>query len=396
MMKWFHILFLGGAFCWGNANAGVRMADVLTDDRPERLMEMAAAEIEDSASCRKAAEQLNAEAGRQEKLWREALMSGSPTPQEWVQISEAEARKFKKMMLAKKAELWKLPLWLDALEENGSISHEDSALARSALDKLFLAPQTALNSLESFMDRAALPLPPSPDGDSHEKLLAWKVSPENSLFHAMNTDLVVNRSLEDMLKSCWGDGAMEMLEEVLYRTEEERINQLIRLHADRKVEEARRLSRLPSLTPEQWCWFWKQEQSHEILASFDMDVSLIMCLCPREKVGGEDGDYPFPRAGKPLSGTGCLFRIESPGYGRKLRQEKRIDAAGGSIILCRHEFFTDYFSVLGSMWNSCGGRCPDGGRGDKRRIFQSPGDGRHPGQGCRILQGSHGRVEQGG
>ena len=86
---------------------------------------------------------------------------------------------------------------------------------------------------------------------------------------------------------------MEMLEEVLYRTEEERINQLIRLHADRKVEEARRLSRLPSLTPEQWCWFWKQEQSHEILASFDMDVSLIMCLCPREKVGGEDGDYPF-------------------------------------------------------------------------------------------------------
>ena len=293
MMKWFHILFLGGAFCWGNANAGVRMADVLTDDRPERLMEMAAAEIEDSASCRKAAEQLNAEAGRQEKLWREALMSGSPTPQEWVQISEAEARKFKKMMLAKTAELWKLPLWLDALEENGSISHEDSALARSALDKLFLAPQTALNSLESFMDRAALPLPPSPDGDSHEKLLAWKVSPENSLFHAMNTDLVVNRSLEDMLKSCWGDGAMEMLEEVLYRTEEERINQLIRLHADRKVEEARRLSRLPSLTPEQWCWFWKQEQSHEILASFDMDVSLIMCLCPREKVGGEDGDYPF-------------------------------------------------------------------------------------------------------
>ena len=90
MMKWFHILFLGGAFCWGNANAGVRMADVLTDDRPERLMEMAAAEIGDSASCRKAAEQLNAEAGRQEKLWREALMSGSPTPQEWVQISEVE------------------------------------------------------------------------------------------------------------------------------------------------------------------------------------------------------------------------------------------------------------------------------------------------------------------
>ncbi|WP_302388997.1 hypothetical protein [uncultured Akkermansia sp.] len=45
---------------------------------------------------------------------------------------------------------------------------------------------------------------------------------------------------------------------------------------------------------------------------------------------------------------------------------KRIDAADDFIILGSHDFFTNYFPMLGSMRNSCGGRCPDSGCDDQK------------------------------
>lgn len=270
MMKLFCAAILAGFFCCGSARSGVRMVDVVREDAESAALDLIASQVRDAASCKKIAEQLNREADRQEKLWRQAFLSGMPTLRERAQIAELEARQWKKMKISKACLPWELA-------GSGRISNEDAERVSDALGRLFLAPGTALESLSGFLAGAELPLPSSPDGDSYEKLLAWKWSPEHSLVYWMDHDQVVSGTLGKALACCWNDRIMALLEGGLYRLELERSAQLIRRHADRKVEAERRLSRLPALTPGQWCWFQKQERANGGRA--DLDAALVMGLC---------------------------------------------------------------------------------------------------------------------
>ena len=121
------------------------------------------------------------------------------------------------------------------------------------------ASKTAIDSLDDFIAQAELPLPSSPEGDSYEKLLAWKLNPESSLSYKIDHDPLVNGSLEETLQRCWSGEVLGLLTDTVPRISRERRFLLIRCYADRQVEMAERFSRLPALTPEQWCWFQKRE-----------------------------------------------------------------------------------------------------------------------------------------
>lgn len=148
--------------------------------------------------------------------------------------------------------------------------------------------KTAIDSLDGFITGAELPLPSSPEGDSYEKLLAWKWAPESSLSYGMELDPLVNGTLEETLERCWNDGVMDVLENVVSRICRERRFLLIRRYADRKVEEAERLSRLPPLSPEQWCWFQKREHEREALERSVADMLTIALLLWKEADEEED------------------------------------------------------------------------------------------------------------
>lgn len=52
--------------------------------------------------------------------------------------------------------------------------------------------KTAIDSLDDLIAGAELPLPSSLDGDSYEKLLAWKLTHEYSLSSMLRNDPLVN------------------------------------------------------------------------------------------------------------------------------------------------------------------------------------------------------------
>ena len=63
--------------------------------------------------------------------------------------------------------------------------------------------KTAIDSLDNFIAQAELPLPSSPEGDSYEKLLAWKLNPESSLSYKIDHAPLVNGRLDETLQRCW-------------------------------------------------------------------------------------------------------------------------------------------------------------------------------------------------
>lgn len=103
------------------------------------------------------------------------------TPQEWCQIAEFEAENFKKSLTDKGKKDQDKLVSLARLEEEGVISHQEAEKAMAALRRLLFVSKTAVDSLDDFIAGASLPLPASPDGDSYEKLVAWKLDPDNSL-----------------------------------------------------------------------------------------------------------------------------------------------------------------------------------------------------------------------
>lgn len=270
MVKLFCMAFLAGCLCCVSARSGVRMVDVVRKDASAAALDLVASRVKDAASCNKVAEQLNRKADCLERLWREAFLSGMPTLKERARIAEWEAQQRKRTRIRKAGWPWELA-------KAGRISEEDAGKVSGALGRVLLASGTALKELDGFIAEAELPLPSSPDGDSYEKLLAWKWSPEHSLVYWMEHDPVANGALGKVLACCWNGGIMALLEDVLYRLGRERCAQLIRRHADRKEEAVERLSRLPALTPVQWCWFQQQERRNGGLA--DLDAALVMSLC---------------------------------------------------------------------------------------------------------------------
>ena len=258
------------------------MADVVGDDTFTKALETIGSQVKDSASCKKVVEELNREADRLEQLWREAFLSGFPTTREWCRMADVEARMFGKIGENRKREKKEEMVSLSELEDDGVITHEEAKEGFAALRRLMWVSKTAIDSLDGFIAGAELPLPASPDGDSYEKLLAWQQNPEFSLSHVMDHDPLVNGSLEETLQCCWNDGVLGLLEGTVSRISRQRRLLLIRRHADRKVEEAERLSRLPALTPEQWCWFQKQGHDREALERSAVDL-LIIALFFREE-----------------------------------------------------------------------------------------------------------------
>lgn len=278
MMKLFCMALLAGCLCCGSARSGVRMVDVVGGDTFTWAIELISSRVNDSSSCKKVVGELSREADRVEKAWREAFMSGEPSTREWCRMADAEARLFRKMAESRKQEKKEEIVSLSELEDDGVITHEEAEEGFSALRRLMWASKTAIDSLDDFIAQAELPLPSSPNGDSYEKLLAWKLKLESSLSYKMNHDPLVNGSLEEMLQRCWNDEVLGLLEGTVSRISRERLFLLIRHYADRKVEETERLSQLPPLTPEQWCWLQKQEHDGEGLERFITDMLTISLL----------------------------------------------------------------------------------------------------------------------
>lgn len=278
MMKLFCMALLAGCLCCGSARSGVRMVDVVGGDTFTWAIELISSRVNDSSSCKKVVGELSREADRVEKAWREAFMSGEPSTREWCRIADAEARLFRKMVESRKQEKKEEIVSLSELEDDGVITHEEAEEGFSALRRLMWASKTAIDSLDDFMAQAELPLPSSPNGDSYEKLLAWKLKPESSLSYKMNHDPLVNGRLEETLQYCWKDGILELLEGTVSRIARERKFLLIRRYADRQVEETQRLSQLPPLTPEQWCWLQKQEHDRDALERSSIDILTISLL----------------------------------------------------------------------------------------------------------------------
>ena len=81
----------------------------------------------------------------------------------------------------------------------------------AALRRLLFVSKTAVDSLDDFIAGASLPLPASPDGDSYEKLVAWKLDPDNSLSYQMNHDPICGGCVEKTLEYCLNDRVMEFL-----------------------------------------------------------------------------------------------------------------------------------------------------------------------------------------
>ena len=296
MMKLFCMVLLAGSIWCGNARSGVRMVDVVEntvgDGSFARAMEAISSRVKDSASCKKVVEELNREADRREKSWREAFMSGEPATREWCRMADAEIRLYREWAQSRKQEKKEEIVSLAELEDDGVITHEEAEEGFAALRRLMWVSKTAIDSLDDFIAGAELPLPSSPDGDSYEKLLAWKLTPEYSLSSMMKNDPLVNGHLEETLESCWNDGVLEVLEDVVSRISRERKFLLIRRSADRKVEETERISKLPPLTPEQWCWFQKQEYGPQMLENSFGDLLTVFLLLR----GLEEGEKADPLA----------------------------------------------------------------------------------------------------
>lgn len=272
------------AVCCVQAVAGIRLADVATESSPVMdALGTVGDRVRDSASCRKLTEEWNQQADREEKRWKEAYLSGCPTPREWVRMAEFESQEFERVFENQEFERIgnakeKEDVSLTQLEDDGVISREDADQAFAALRRLLFVSKAAVDSLDDVIARAEFPLPSSPDGDSYEKLLAWKLNPEYSLSGEMERDSLANGSMAEALGYCWNAGVMENLNGVLDRMRSERKGRLVRRHADRKVEEAERLSKLPPLTPEQWCWFIKQTLQQESIECFTDDMLTLFFL----------------------------------------------------------------------------------------------------------------------
>lgn len=282
MMKLFHVFLLFCAVCCFRAEAEVRLVDAATDKSFGDALNMLGT-IRDSSSCRKVTDALNREADRQEKQWKEAFLSGYPTPEEWLRMAEFQVEKFGKALeRGENKDFDSLP----RLVNDGIISPEEAEQAYNALSRCLLASKTAVDSLDAVIDRAELPLPSSSDGDSYEKLLDWKFDPEHFPACESERDPILNGTMEESLERCWGPGVMENLQGVLYLLATERFAQLLRRHADRKMEEAERFSKLPPLSPEQWCWLMKQEHEEDALISSMNDVVLYLSVLEEAGYGG--------------------------------------------------------------------------------------------------------------
>ena len=178
-----------------------------------------------------------------------------------------------------------------------------------------------MDSLDDFIAGASLPLPSSPDGDSYEKLVAWKLDPGNSLSYNMDHDPICNGCVEKALEYCLNDRIMELLYGALTRACRERRVQLIREHADKRVEEAERLSRLPPLTPEQWAWIVKQEHGQEFLERTLADMIVAALFMMDERREEEDGT-PI------IDETSRYYWIETPEKIARMWREKALRESG--------------------------------------------------------------------
>ena len=298
------------------------MVDVMTTgDVFSKALEMVGARIKDSTSCREVTEELNKETDKQEKRWREALMSGAPTPQEWCQIAESKAENFKKSLIGKGKKEQDELASLVSLEEEGVISQQEAEKVTAALRRLLFVSKAAVDSLDDFIAGASLPLPSSPDGDSYEKLVAWELDPENSLSYQMKHDPICGGCVEKTLEYCLNDRVMEFLYGALTRACRERRVQLIREHADRRLEEAERFSKLPPLTPEQWCWVVKQENGQEFLERSLTDVVIAVFFMMGERKEGEDGIFVIDE-------TSRYYWIETPEKIARVWKEKALRESG--------------------------------------------------------------------
>lgn len=290
MVKLFCMALLAGwAVCAVPSSAEVRMVDVVRNDTFTRALEKIGSQVKDSSSCKKVVKELNREADRLERLWREAFMSGAPTTQEWCRMADWDVQLFRKIAESRKQGKKEEMVSLSELEDDGVITHEEAEEGFAVLCRLMWVSKTAIDSLDGFIAGAELPLPSSPDGDSYEKLLAWKLNPESSLSYVMSHDPVVNGRLEETLPYCWNDGVLELLEGTVSRISRERRFLLVRRYADRQVKAAERFSKLPALTPEQWCWFQKKEHDREALERSAADM-LTMALLFWNKGEGEVSD----------------------------------------------------------------------------------------------------------
>lgn len=261
-------------FCGGGGSAvGCGRGDTFS-----RALETISSQVKDSEPCKKVVKELNREADRLEQLWRKAFLSGFPSTQEWCRMADMETRLFRRIAESRGQEKREKVVFLSELEDDGVITHEETEAGFAALRRLMWVSKTAIDSLDDFIAGAELPLPSSPDGDSYEKLLAWKSKPESSLSYAMDHDPLVNGRLEETLQCCWDDGVLGLLERTVSRISRERRFLLVRHYADRQVEEAERLSRLPYLTPEQWCWFQKREHDRENLERSTVDLLTVALL----------------------------------------------------------------------------------------------------------------------
>ena len=279
MMKLFCMVLLAGSIFCGSARSGVRMVDVVEDMMGDesfiRTLETIVSQVKDSVPCKKIAEQLNRKADRQEKSWREAFMSGSPTTQEWCRLAHAEVLLFRKLAESRKQEKKDEEIVsLSKLEDDGVITHEEAEELFAALRRLLWMSKTAIDSLDGFTAGAELPLPSSPDGDSYEKLLAWKLNPHSSLSYVMDHGPLVNGGLE----------------------------------------EAERFSRLPPLTPEQWCWLQKREHDREALERSVGDTMIIALMLWKEGDEKEDND--------PLMEETFRYWVAAPERAAQVWQEK--------------------------------------------------------------------------
>lgn len=286
-------MFCAVLLCWTacvvSAVAEIRMVDVVRDETFTRALEKIGSQVKDSSSCKKVVEELNRKADRLERLWREAFMSGAPTTQECCRMADRDVQLFRKIAESRKQGKKTEIVSLLELEKAGVITRKEAEAGFAVLRRLMWVSKTAIDSLDSFIAGAELPLPSSPDGDSYEKLLAWKLNPEFSLSYVMDHDPLVNGRLEEALQCCWDEGVLELLEGTVSRISRERRFLLVRCYADRQVKVAERFSRLPALTPEQWCWFQKKEHDREALERSAADMLTIALLC-RNKEEEKGGD----------------------------------------------------------------------------------------------------------
>lgn len=146
MVKLFCMALLAGFLCCGSARSGVRMVDVVGDETFTRALGTIGSQVKDSSSCKKVVKELNREADRMEKAWREAFMSGPPTTQEWCRVADVDVQLFRKMAESRKREKKEEIVSLSELEDDGVITHEEAEEGFSALRRMMWASKTAIDS----------------------------------------------------------------------------------------------------------------------------------------------------------------------------------------------------------------------------------------------------------